>query len=264
MNRLIVALIAAMTASAMTTAHAGDGAEPDSSLITVMSYNVHNGIGLDGHTDYARTGRTIGRHSPDIVAVQEVDSATARSGGRYVLAELGAATGMRHTFAPAIDFQGGKYGIGILSREDPVSVRRIALPGSEEARVMLIAEFPRFTMVCTHLSLTAADAMTATQIIMNETAGAAKPLIIAGDFNLEPDSEPMRLLRDRFSPVLPADQHTFPADTPEITIDYIMTDIGSGIVAAPEPYVAGPDELASDHRPIVARLRLPQTKQTKQ
>lgn len=108
MNRLIVALIAAMTASAMTTAHAGDGAEPDSSLITVMSYNVHNGIGLDGHTDYARTGRTIGRHSPDIVAVQEVDSATARSGGRYVLAELGAATGMAPHIRSSHRLSGGQ------------------------------------------------------------------------------------------------------------------------------------------------------------
>lgn len=256
MNRFTSTLII-MTAVAMASTPYATANEGNDNTVTVMSYNVHNGIGLDNQRDYLRIGRTITLHSPDIVAVQEVDSATTRSDGRYVLAEIADATGMHPTFAPAIDFQGGKYGIGILSRETPVAVRRIALPGREEARVMLIAEFPRYTMICTHLSLTEADAMTASQIIMRETAGETKPLIIAGDFNLEPESAPIHLLRDRFSPVLPADQHTFPADIPTITIDYIMTDNRSGITVEPEPYVAGPDELASDHRPVVARLRLP-------
>lgn len=254
MNRFISACIVA----AMTVCQYAQARETtDDNFVTVISYNVHNGVGLDNKSDYDRIGRTISRHNPDIVAIQEVDSATMRSNGSYVLAEIGRATGLCPTFAPAIDFQGGKYGIGILNRHEPLSVRRIPLPGREEARVLLIAEFPQYTVGCTHLSLTEADAMTAAHIILRETADTAKPLIIAGDFNLQPDSEPMELLRSRFSSVLPADMPTFPADQPAITIDYIMTDNRSSLTIEEQPYVADADELASDHRPIVARLRLP-------
>ena len=54
---------------------------------------------------------------------------TGRSGGIDVLRTLGERTLMFPTYAPAIDFDGGKYGVGMLSKEKPVSYRYIALPG---------------------------------------------------------------------------------------------------------------------------------------
>ena len=49
--------------------------------VKVMTYNVHNGIGLDKMTDYERIGKRIAAEMPDFVAIQEVDSATVRSKG---------------------------------------------------------------------------------------------------------------------------------------------------------------------------------------
>ena len=44
--------------------------------LNVLTYNVHNGIGLDGRTDYVRIGELIRNSGADVVAIQEVDSAT--------------------------------------------------------------------------------------------------------------------------------------------------------------------------------------------
>ena len=69
---------------------------------------------------------------------------TGRSGGIDVLRTLGERTLMFPTYAPAIDFDGGKYGVGMLSKEKPVSYRYIALPGREAERVLLWVAFARY------------------------------------------------------------------------------------------------------------------------
>lgn len=50
--------------------------------LRIMTYNVHNGVGTDGKTDYRRLANVIARDGADVVAVQEVDSATR---GRWTL-----------------------------------------------------------------------------------------------------------------------------------------------------------------------------------
>ena len=125
-----------------------------SSEMRIMSYNIRNATGIDDRPDMCRTASVITECAPDIIAIQEVDSATKRSLGKYILGDLSAKTGMIPIFAPAIDFDGGKYGIGILAREKPISIKRVMLPGREESRVLLIAEFENYYFCCTHLSLT--------------------------------------------------------------------------------------------------------------
>lgn len=122
-----------------------------------MSYNIRNGRGMDDVADFRRTADVIIKACPDIVAVQEIDSVTGRSGGKDVLREIAGLTLMHHTYAPAIDYDGGKYGIGMLSKEKPLGYKRLPLPGREEARALLIVEFEKYIYCCTHLSLTEED-----------------------------------------------------------------------------------------------------------
>ena len=88
-----------------------------------MSYNVHNCIGLDNVRDYNRIANIIKQAAPDVVALQELDSITQRNDGVYALKELETLTGMHGLFASAIPFQGGSYGIGLLSKEQPLSYK---------------------------------------------------------------------------------------------------------------------------------------------
>ncbi len=60
--------------------------------VKIMSYNVHNAIGLDHISNTRRIADVINRSGADIVALQELDSATVRSGGRYILGEIAEET----------------------------------------------------------------------------------------------------------------------------------------------------------------------------
>ena len=48
---------------------------------------------------------------------------------------------MHACFAPAIEFEGGKDGIGLLTKQVPLRLQTIPLPGREEARTLILAEF---------------------------------------------------------------------------------------------------------------------------
>ena len=129
--------------------------------VTILSYNVHNCIGLDKVRDYERIARVINEAAPDVVAVQELDSATERNGGVYALAELEKLTGMNGIFASAISFQGGSYGIGLLSKEQPLKYKIVPMPGREEERALIVAEFRDYVFClrnpnsCWHVRLSA-------------------------------------------------------------------------------------------------------------
>ncbi|MDE5647148.1 MAG: endonuclease/exonuclease/phosphatase family protein [Muribaculaceae bacterium] len=226
--------------------------------VKMMSYNIHNGIGLDEVTDYARIGEMIKSHNPDVVAIQEIDSATTRSEGVYVLGEIAKAAGMNDYYAPAIDYRGGKYGIGLLCKEEPISIKRHALPGREEQRAIIIAEFPEYAFACTHLSLTEDDRNASAEIIRSLAKEYDKPFYIAGDFNAKPESQFIKDITTDFTPLTETTAPTFPADTPNVVIDYVMSYNPNGVsVIAENPGVI--DEPAmSDHRPIIVTVSIPE------
>ena len=218
---------------------------------TLMSYNVKNGTGMDGRRDYDRTARVIAEEKPDVVALQELDQGTIRSSGRDTLQELAARTTLTGTYAKAIDYSGGSYGVGILSREKPLSVKRIPLPGREEARVLLMAEFRDYWFCVTHLSLIREDSSASIDMIAALAAKCSKPFFIAGDFNLTPDSEPITRMKKHFILLNDPAQKTFPAKNPEECIDYIWMYRGKKTEAfhvKERRVIEAPD--ASDHRPV--------------
>lgn len=248
---LLLTLLPAATAGA---ARERDGHPADT--LRLASYNIRNARGLDGAASYDRTAQAIRRLDADVVAVQEIDSATHRSGGRDVLGELAARTSMHATYAPAISFDGGKYGIGVLSREKPLTCRHRALPGREEARTLLIVEFERYVVCCMHLSLTEEDRMRSLPIICDEAAKARKPLFIAGDMNAQPGSAFMRELQRHFRLLSRPDRPTYPADKPRETINYIAAHAADTARYALLRTQVWDEPAASDHRPVTADVVL--------
>ena len=226
--------------------------------VKMMSYNIHNGIGLDEVTDYARIGELIKQYAPDVVAIQEIDSATTRSEGKYVLGEIAKVAEMKDYYAPAINFRGGKYGIGLLCKEEPIAISRHALPGREEQRALIIAEFPEYVFACTHLSLTEADRDSSAVIITEIAKKYDKPFYIAGDFNAEPTEPFFATFTKNFTPLTDTKTPTFPADTPNVVIDYIMQQIPAGnnytITSINREVIDEP--VMSDHRPTIVTTEI--------
>lgn len=218
--------------------------------MTILSYNVKNGSGMDKKKDYDRTAKVIRDRKPDVVALQELDNKTSRSGGKDVLAEIARRTGMKGTYAKAINFGGGEYGIGLLSKVVPLSVKRIPLPGKEEARVMLVAEFEKYFFAVVHLSLTQKDRGSSVETITKLAAESKKPFFIAGDFNAKPDSPEMVKMKEKFTLLSDDSWKTCPADKPTECIDYIWIYKSTlpGCKVVKKTLLNEP--VASDHLPI--------------
>lgn len=238
------------------TGSQGQSVRPEQTTLRIMSYNIHNGVGLDGKRDYTRIASAIRRSAPDVVALQELDSVTRRSGGVDILRELAEQTLMHRVYAPAIDYQGGKYGIGLLSKEKPLKYKFIPLPGREEKRVLLVAEFEKYVFCATHFSLTEADQLASIPLILAEIEKAGKPVFLAGDLNAHPDSPVMKALREKFRVLTNVKTSTFPADKPTECIDYILSYTGNEPGFALLANGVMNETVASDHRPVFAELRL--------
>lgn len=224
--------------------------------LKLMSYNVRNTKGMDGIRNLQRVANVIINEAPDVVAVQELDSMTTRNNQQYVLGELAERTQMHATYAPAISFQDGKYGIGILSQEKPLNIQTYPLPGREEARMLLVTEFENFFFACTHLSLTEEDRLASLEIIKNSVGKSHKPYFLAGDLNDQPDSKFIQALQQDFQMLTNIKKPTFPAPEPTETIDYIaawkhhsndFANLSAQVLEEP---------LASDHRPLSVQLRI--------
>jgi endonuclease/exonuclease/phosphatase family metal-dependent hydrolase/predicted phosphodiesterase len=234
---------------------AHDIAPKEENVLRMMSYNVHNFVGMDNRRDYQRIADVINDVAPDVVAIQEVDSLTQRSEGAYTLKELADRTLMFPTYGPAIDYQGGKYGIGILSKEKPLRVKRVPLPGREESRMLLIAEFEKYVFACTHLSLTQDDRIASVTLIKEAVKGITKPLFLAGDMNSVPGSPPQTALGEAFEALTDIKKFTIPVVNPDRCIDYIYGYKNGNTYPVLKRAVVD-EPLASDHLPLYADVRL--------
>lgn len=170
--------------------------------LKLMTYNIRNATGMDGVCNFQRIANVINNASPDVVAVQEVDSVTNRSNQKYVLGEIAERTQMHACFAPAIDFDGGKYGIGLLSKKAPIHLQTMALPGREEARTLILAEFEDYIYCCTHLSLTEEDRMKSLDILKAFAISYKKPLFFGGRYECRTGIGFYQRVTERFSHTL--------------------------------------------------------------
>ena len=223
--------------------------------IRIMSYNIRNCRGMDNTVDYQRVADVITNTRPDVIALQEIDSVTNRSNGVDVLSHLAALTAMYPVYSASIPYDGGKYGVGVLSKEKPVSWKRIPLPGREEARSLLMVEFKDYVLCCTHFSLNEDDRQASVSIIDQEAKSFDKPVFLAGDINAVPSSPVLKSFSENWITLSDTAKFTFPADKANRTIDYIL-----GYTPKGQTYSVWqtqvPKTLASDHLPLFADVRL--------
>lgn len=221
----------------------------------LATYNVCNCTGLDRVHSCERIASIISNLNIEAIALQELDSMTMRYPGEDILSQLADLTGMHPTYGASIDFRGGKYGIGILTKEKPLSWKRIPLPCRSEPRSLLIVELEDYYFCSTHLSLHAADRLSSAEIINSELGSLNKPVIIAGDFNATPDEESMVRLSNKFHFANTPTMFTYPADEPNIEIDYIGISYNhTSDITELESYVVDA-AVESDHRPLVSELK---------
>ena len=168
--------------------------------ITVLSYNIHHGEGLDGKLDLQRIADVVKRENPDVVAFQEVDVNVKRSGRIDEATQLGELTGYKPFFGKSIPLTGGAYGNAIIAKDpEAVVVKHLPLPGNEPRCMLAIqaksAKGTPFVFACTHLCLTDENRLKSTEIIAEWVKGLDKPAVLVGDMNCQPKSAPLQGLR---------------------------------------------------------------------
>jgi endonuclease/exonuclease/phosphatase family metal-dependent hydrolase len=229
--------------------------------IRVVAYNVKHGRGMDDVVDLERTADVLRRLTPDIVGLQEIDDRATRSGGVPEAEWLGRRLGLNHAFGRFMDFQGGAYGMAILTRFPIESSREVRLPDGNEPRVALAVEVRlpddrRLTIVNVHFDWVRDDGFRFAQASALTTYLDALtiPYILLGDFNDGPESRTLGLFKARATEAAkpPDDRFTFSSTEPEREIDFIFYAPASAFTAREVRVIDEP--VASDHRPVLAVL----------
>jgi len=229
-----------------------------------MTYNIHVGVGMDKKLDLQRIADVIIKEKPDLVGLQEVDRGVKRTEGKDEIAELAKMTHMDYAFAHNLDYQGGQYGVAMLSRFLLNNVEHRIFENKREAerRGLLRAQVDvggkLVNFVTTHLDYQYSDGRVfETEQLLKFLENVNGPLIVVADMNDEPAGEAYKLMLSKFSDAWvtsrqKGDGFSYPADKPVKRIDYVFYR-GDGLKAKKARTI---ETLASDHVPVVVDLEI--------
>lgn len=232
---------------------------PAEVTLRVMTYNIHHGEGTDGRLDLERIAAVIRSADPDLVALQEIDVRTKRTGGVDQALELARLTGLHALYGATMPFQGGLYGNAVLSRWPAAGFRNHALPVTpgREPRAVMEVDFRHpaaFRILATHLDITREDRLSAVQAIARfAPASPALPAILLGDLNDTPESPVLAgLFAQGWRSAVQG--FTVPVREPRRQIDFILLR-PAGQWRVLERRVLE-ERTASDHLPVLAVVEL--------
>lgn len=235
-----------------------------------MTYNIRAGHDLDRTSNLSRIAALIDSVRSDLVLLQEVDRNTARSGRVDQAAVLARLTAMHAVFAPAMEYDGGEYGIAILSRWPvrasyvvPLDIPQpaeLAEPYEPRALLHVMAGTPLgiVHIVNTHVDHRADPRFRQLQLmqLMAYIARAVPQdavLVVGGDLNAGPESAEVGALRlaldDAWLRCGAGPGLTFRSDDPDRRIDYVL------LARATCRTARVLERTYSDHRPVVVDVR---------
>jgi endonuclease/exonuclease/phosphatase family metal-dependent hydrolase len=106
-----------------------------------------------------------------------------------------------------------------------------------------------------HLYATEEERLAQARALLAALASEDVPVVLAGDFNSQPGSPVMALVRETYTNAdKGADHFTFDSVTPDREIDYVLHRPAQAFAVLHMDVLDEP--LASDHRPLVWRAKL--------
>lgn len=232
---------------------------PTASL-RIVSWNVHQCVGVDGRYSPERIARVLRELAPDIVGLQEVDTARPPREALHQLDFLARATGLAAVAGFNMRREVGDYGNALLTRLPVREVRRLSLsiPRREPRGALdveLAAPGGGLRVIVTHFGLNPKERRIQADKLSRaiDAHAGGLPTVLTGDLNEWFPNVTRRLqsLAGRFDREFAG--ISFPSPAPFLALDRIY--------AAPEPFAAHarvwrrwPAQLASDHLPLVADL----------
>ena len=238
----------------------GKAAEPVT--MTLVSYNVGVFSKYEDNT-VPQVADLIRGADASLVALNELDSCNRRH-ATYQLKELAETLGgWSYQFASAFPYAGGAYGNGVVSRDQVISRYKVHLPKSDgsEPRSIAVVETDRCVFASVHLDYVGERSQLDQVAALNDWfkavyAGAKKPVFLCGDFNAEPGSEAIQLMRQGWTQLSGVD-NTYSTKNPRKCIDYVFAykDAAPVEVVSSEVLTSGTETL-SDHFPVKVVVKI--------
>ncbi len=242
--------------------------------LTVMSFNIHHGVGTDNLLNLQRVADVIKTEGIDVVGLQEVDRHWGdRSAFVDQAAWLADELDMHVVYGANLDedpLEPGQprrqYGTAILSERPIREWDNTYLPKYEghEQRGLLRARINVrgvwVTVYNTHLQHNDANERVEQAAAIDALIGEPdESVVLMGDLNARPDTPEIQTLVDElvdsWEEAGVGDGYTYPVEDPNARIDYVLT---SGDVITRTAAVVFTD--ASDHLPVKADVLLPGTR----
>ena len=239
----------------------------------IVTYNVRRCLGLDGTCSPARIAEVVASCRPDVVALQVLDVRRARSGhvdqAEAIARELDAGDLFFH---PAFRLVDEEYGDAVITmgqarlvRAGPLPSVWSPFPAEPRGAIWLSARIGGIDVqiINTHLGLSRRERRVQAAALLGpdwlDHPDCRGNIILAGDLNSLPGGRVHRAfaarLRDAHAAAGPAPRATFPSRFPTVRIDHIFVsehiEVQSAGVARTELA-----QIASDHLPLVAKLKL--------
>lgn len=255
--------------------HLGGPAGPEAlpQTLRILSYNIQVGVESKKFGDYLtkswkhvlphrrrllnlnRIGELL--HHYDMVALQEVDAGSLRSGFVDITEYLAHRAGFNHWYHQVNRNIGmlARHSNGFLCRMRPSRVTTYRLPAGPGRGAMLLefGQGKQSLSVCTlHLAL-GRRARSRQLDFVRELVGGCEHLVVMGDLNVGCEGEEYKYFVEQMGLIESATgQHTFPSWRPNRKIDHILVSPGLEVISAQVL-----DYPLSDHLPVGIELTLP-------
>ncbi len=227
--------------------------------LRVLSLNLHNGFDAKGRLDLEDLAVEIERSGADVIALQEVSRGWLETGRADTLAWLSNRLGMEFYFGPT---DGPLWGNAILSRYPIINAANFGLPseGLQFRRGLIAAVIEvggqNLQVIDLHLHHVDADSLVRVNQVLAliDFWDSAERTVIMGDFNAEPSSTEIGLMRgtgliDVVSSIEPPPAYTYHSEFPYQRIDYIW--VSADLSYSDVSLLTG---TASDHFGVMATI----------
>ncbi len=241
--------------------------------LRVMTYNIHHGEGIDGKIDIDRIADLILQHDIDVAALQEVDMGVERTNKIDIMKLLAEKTGMNFYFDKNINYQGGEYGNGILSKYPIMQSKNfhytMIREGEQRGLLQCVINFEgiEIAIMNTHIDYREDDTerlKNAEEIKIIAKEYAHLPIILCGDFNDLPGSRTHNSIKEIFNDVWEklgeGSGFTYPTENPSKRIDYMFwresesnETMNNSIYPVKVEII---NSNASDHLPLIAEYKI--------
>ena len=224
-------------------------------MLTIVSYNVHECVGTDGHRDPERVARLIRELKADIVGLQEVDFSPLNGKKSYQLNYLSQATGLHAIAGPTIRRVDAEFGNALLTRPEinAIQLHDVSFPG-RQPRGVIDALIPfdgkKLRVLVTHLGLHARERKHQVQLLLAILNQERKSdcTVLLGDINeWRPQGFAIRAFNTRLGRGISA--RTFPSFYPVFALDRIWVFPRAALIEKTIPHHRLA-RIASDHLPV--------------